>query len=82
MVERTVRDARQRVELQRDALPIADDAVTVSGIAACGYMAVQCRVANCALVSGAGIVAAGHAFSSARWRPSNQFAAERTRCPP
>ncbi|MDH4104960.1 MAG: polyhydroxybutyrate depolymerase [Gammaproteobacteria bacterium] len=41
------------------ALPIADGTVTVSGIAAGGYMAVQFHVANSSLVSGAGIVAAG-----------------------
>ncbi len=41
------------------ALPIAAGTVTVSGISAGGYMAVQFHVANSALVQGAGVVAAG-----------------------
>jgi poly(3-hydroxybutyrate) depolymerase len=41
------------------ALPIAEGTVTVSGISAGGYMAVQFHVANSALVQGAGVVAAG-----------------------
>jgi poly(3-hydroxybutyrate) depolymerase len=40
-------------------LNIAKDSVTVSGISAGGYMAVQFHVAHSALVSGAGVVAAG-----------------------
>jgi pimeloyl-ACP methyl ester carboxylesterase len=40
-------------------LPLNPAAVTVSGISAGGYMAVQFHVAHSALVRGAGIVAAG-----------------------
>lgn len=43
-------------------LPIDPAAVTVSGISAGGYMAVQFHVAHSALVRGAGIVAAGPYF--------------------
>ena len=41
------------------ALPVARDSVTVSGISAGGYMAVQFHVAHSALVHGAGVIAAG-----------------------
>ncbi|HEX9207790.1 MAG TPA: hypothetical protein VF851_06105 [Steroidobacteraceae bacterium] len=41
------------------AVPVAADSVTVSGISAGGYMAVQFHVANSALVRGAGVIAAG-----------------------
>lgn len=41
------------------ALPLAPDSVTVSGISAGGYMAVQFHVAHSALVHGAGVIAAG-----------------------
>ena len=43
-------------------LPLDPAAVTVSGISAGGYMAVQFHVAHSALVRGAGIVAAGPYF--------------------
>jgi len=43
-------------------LPLDPAAVTVSGISAGGYMAVQFHVAHSALVQGAGIVAAGPYF--------------------
>ena len=43
-------------------LPIADGSVTVSGISAGGYMAVQFHVAHSALVNGAGVIAAGPYF--------------------
>jgi poly(3-hydroxybutyrate) depolymerase len=40
-------------------VPVASDSVTVSGISAGGYMAVQFHVAHSALVHGAGVIAAG-----------------------
>jgi poly(3-hydroxybutyrate) depolymerase len=43
-------------------LSIAGDSVTVSGLSAGGYMAVQFHVAHSALVNGAGIIAAGPYF--------------------
>jgi poly(3-hydroxybutyrate) depolymerase len=51
-------DAASRGE-RLDALPIAADSVTVSGISAGGNMAVQFHVAHSALVHGAGVLAAG-----------------------
>ncbi len=44
------------------ALPVDAGTVTVSGISAGGYMAVQFHVAHSALVRGAGVVAAGPYF--------------------
>jgi poly(3-hydroxybutyrate) depolymerase len=44
------------------ALPVADGSVTVSGISAGGYMAVQVHVAHSSLVNGVGVVAAGPYF--------------------
>jgi poly(3-hydroxybutyrate) depolymerase len=41
------------------AVPVAADSVTVSGISAGGYMAVQFHVAHSASVRGAGVLAAG-----------------------
>lgn len=41
------------------SVPVAADSVTVSGISAGGYMAVQFHVAHSGLVRGAGVVAAG-----------------------
>jgi poly(3-hydroxybutyrate) depolymerase len=41
------------------SVPVAADSVTVSGISAGGYMAVQFHVAHSALVRGAGVIAAG-----------------------
>lgn len=43
-------------------LPVADGSVTVSGISAGGYMAVQVHVAHSSLVNGVGVVAAGPYF--------------------
>ncbi len=43
-------------------LPVAAGSVTVSGISAGGYMAVQVHVAHSALVNGVGVVAAGPYF--------------------
>jgi poly(3-hydroxybutyrate) depolymerase len=40
-------------------LPVAADSVTVSGMSAGGYMAVQFHIAHSALVQGAGVLAAG-----------------------
>jgi len=54
---RTEEPAAAAARLPR--LPIDPAAVTVSGISAGGYMAVQFHVAHSALVRGAGIVAAG-----------------------
>jgi poly(3-hydroxybutyrate) depolymerase len=55
--------SRQHAEPARDAalprLPIDPQSVTVSGISAGGYMAVQMHVAHSALVHGAGVLAAG-----------------------
>jgi poly(3-hydroxybutyrate) depolymerase len=42
-----------------EPLPVAPDSVTVSGISAGGYMAVQFHVAQSSLVHGAGVLAAG-----------------------
>jgi poly(3-hydroxybutyrate) depolymerase len=41
------------------AVPVAADSVTVSGMSAGGYMAVQFHVVHSALVHGAGVIAAG-----------------------
>jgi poly(3-hydroxybutyrate) depolymerase len=49
-------------EARLPKLPLDPVAVTVSGISAGGYMAVQFHVAHSALVQGAGIVAAGPYF--------------------
>ncbi|MGL6223784.1 MAG: extracellular catalytic domain type 2 short-chain-length polyhydroxyalkanoate depolymerase, partial [Steroidobacteraceae bacterium] len=43
-------------------LPVADGSVTVSGISAGGYMAVQVHVAHSSLVNGVGVIAAGPYF--------------------
>jgi len=55
--------SRHPTEPARDAalprLPIDPQSVTVSGISAGGYMAVQMHVAHSALIHGAGVLAAG-----------------------
>jgi len=51
--------ARQMRETGLTALPIDPATVTVSGLSAGGYMAVQFHVAHSTLVQGAGVLAAG-----------------------
>ena len=51
--------AGEAVEAPLPALGVADDAVTISGVSAGGYMAVQYQVAYSASVSGAAILAGG-----------------------